>query len=57
MSDDTKNSILEERTTSVTLGSNIEDIINAENVTIAPPTSNVPLQHSNISGHHNTVVT
>ena len=37
------------------LESNIEE--KAEMVTIAPPISDVPIQHKNISGHHNTVIT
>ena len=45
---DHNNSILEQRTTSMTLESNIEE--NAEMVKIAPPTSDVPIQHKDISG-------
>ena len=53
MSGDMTSSIVEERTASVTLGSNIEDIQKAEMVTIAPPTSDVPLQYKNVNGHFN----
>ena len=42
---DRTNSILEERATSVTIA------------TLVLPTSDVPVQHSDISGHHDTVVT
>ena len=42
---DSTNSILEKRTRSVTM------------VTLVPPTSDVPLQYSDISGRHDTVVT
>ena len=37
------------------LESNIEE--KAEMVIITPPISDVPMQHTNISRHHNTMVT
>ena len=63
-------SIIEERPTSVNLGSCIKDVPKGENSAsqygkvrfplscpIAPPTINVPIQYSDISGYHNTVIT
>ena len=70
MSNDMTSSIVEERSTSVTLGSYIEDVPKGESsasqytkvrfplpCSIAPPTSDVLIQHSDISRHHNTVIT
>ena len=70
MSGDMRSSIIEERTTSVTLGSCIEDVPKGESSAsqyakvrfpsscpIAPPTIDIPIQYSDVSGHHNTMVT
>ena len=69
MSGDMRSSIVEETSTSVTLGSYIEDVPKGESsasqcaevrfplpCSIAPPTSNVPIQYSDSSRHHNTVI-
>ena len=69
MSGDMTSSIIEERTTSINLGSCIEDVPKGESSAsqyakvrfpsscpIAPPTSDVPIQYSDISRHHNTII-
>ena len=53
MSGDMTSSIVEERTTSFTLGSYIEDILNIEMVTIALPIGDVPVQYVNANGQLN----
>ena len=70
MSGDMTSSVVEERTTSVTLGSYIEDVPRGESsasryvkVTFPLPCPiglhiiDIPIQYSDISGHHNTVIT
>ena len=69
MSGDMTSSIIEERTTSITLGSYIEDVPKGESSAsqyakvrfpsscpIAPPIIDIPIQYSDISGHHNTII-